>query len=135
MRFVVEMREKAWSTLLVTIHKRPEKGHTPFLEVVGDQEIYNFPIHHLDHFSFKIMRKGQSNISTLKYFSRARAHAYAVRAHAEAANLPPVRGPHHRSCSPGRLTRSRAIGQCHVPRPHMLADAPHRAIGHPTAAC
>jgi hypothetical protein len=30
--------------LLCTING--EKGHTPFLEVVGDQEIYNFPIHY-----------------------------------------------------------------------------------------
>jgi hypothetical protein len=75
LRFGVEMCEKAWSTLAVTIHRCPEtetlacnlcknggeKGPTPFVKVVEDQEIYNFPIDRLVHFCFEISSNSQSN--------------------------------------------------------------------------
>jgi hypothetical protein len=38
----------------------------PFAEVVEGYEIYNFPIHHLDHFCFKIVRNTVVNSATLK---------------------------------------------------------------------
>jgi hypothetical protein len=65
------MREKAWSTLLDTIHRRPEnsnlgmqivhkrwrKDPTPFVKVVEDQEIYNFGIQMFVHYSSIFWRK------------------------------------------------------------------------------
>jgi hypothetical protein len=71
LRFGVEMREKAWSTLVVTIHRRPEnsnlgmqfvqkggeKDPTPFVKVVEDQEIYNFGIQMFVHYSSIFWRK------------------------------------------------------------------------------
>jgi hypothetical protein len=38
-----------------------EKGPTPFVKVVEDQEIYNFPIDRLVHFCFEISSNSQSN--------------------------------------------------------------------------
>jgi hypothetical protein len=43
---------------------RWEKHHRAFVKVVEDSEIYNFPIHHLVHFSSKLGEKlGQSDLS------------------------------------------------------------------------
>jgi hypothetical protein len=35
---------------------RGEKHYRAFVKVVEGSEIYNFPIHHLVHFSYKILR-------------------------------------------------------------------------------
>jgi hypothetical protein len=35
---------------------RGEKHHIAFIKVVEGSEIYNFSIHHLVHFSYKILR-------------------------------------------------------------------------------
>jgi hypothetical protein len=35
---------------------RGEKHHRAFVKVVEGSEIYNFPIHHLVNFSYKILR-------------------------------------------------------------------------------
>jgi hypothetical protein len=45
-----------------------EKGHTPFVKVVEDQEIYNFAIHCLDHFCSTFWSFGRSNRATWKCF-------------------------------------------------------------------
>jgi hypothetical protein len=80
LRFGVEMREKAWSTLVVTIHRRPEtlacnlcknggeKDPTPFVKVVEDQEIYNFGIQMFVHNSSIFWRKTQSKCASLSCF-------------------------------------------------------------------
>jgi hypothetical protein len=41
-----------------------EKHHRAFVKVVEGSEIYNFPIHHLVHFSYKILNYTQSNQDT-----------------------------------------------------------------------
>jgi hypothetical protein len=82
LRFGVEMCEKAWSALVVTIHRRPEnsnlvmqfvqkggeKDPTPFVKVVEDQEIYNFGIQMFVHYSSIFWRKTQSKCASLSYF-------------------------------------------------------------------
>jgi hypothetical protein len=76
------MGEKCRSTPQVTIHQHPQichlgmqfvhnwlkKGHTPFVKVVEDQEIYNFAIHCLDHFYSTFWSFCQSNMATWKHF-------------------------------------------------------------------
>jgi hypothetical protein len=88
----VQICEKAWSTPLVTIQMHLEnlhlgmpyvqkwlrKCHTPFVEVVEEYEIYNCPIHHLDHFCCKIERKTEVNQASLKCFSRECARANTI---------------------------------------------------------
>jgi hypothetical protein len=56
---------------------RWEKHPRAFVKVVEGSEIYNFPIHHLVHFYFKIGRKPQANRGTLTS-SGARAWRRAV---------------------------------------------------------
>jgi GDP-D-mannose dehydratase len=82
LRFGVEMREKAWSTLVVTVHQRSEnsqvgmhfctnggeKDPTPLVKVVEDQEIYNFGIQVFVHYSSIFWRKTQSKCASLSYF-------------------------------------------------------------------
>jgi hypothetical protein len=55
-----------------------EKHYRAFLEVVEGNEMYNFGIHCLEHFSCKILRNQQSNRVTLKWFAREHEHARDV---------------------------------------------------------
>jgi hypothetical protein len=68
-----------------------EKPHTPFVEVVEGYEIYNFPIIHLVHFSWKSWRKTQSKGASRNGFSPGRPERAPSACATRAAILP---GPH-----------------------------------------
>jgi hypothetical protein len=44
------------SLAAICVKNHGEKHHKAFVKVVEDSEIYNFPIHHLVHFSCKISK-------------------------------------------------------------------------------
>jgi hypothetical protein len=116
-----------------------EKHHTAFVKVVEGSEIYNFPIHTLVHFYFKIGSKSRTNKGTVKQFgARARRRA-PIRAappsasgptqtHPEVPHLPEVPRPESGS-TPRRLEVARATR--HVPALWVLARAARRACRRP----
>jgi hypothetical protein len=79
-----------------------DKHHTAFVKVVEGSEIYNFPIHHSSHFSWKFLRKTPWNRSTPKCSS-----ANATPPTRRAARRPRVRAP-----------TALGIHAAHLPRPH-----------------
>jgi hypothetical protein len=58
---------------------RWEKHHSAFVKVVEGSKIYNFPIHHLVHFSSKFGRKSCSKCPKLKRFRHRNATSRAPR--------------------------------------------------------
>jgi hypothetical protein len=80
------------------------KDPTPFAKVVEDYEIYNFPIIHLVHFSWKIWRKTRSKGASLIGF---RPLASRARRRAGVAHRP-RRDP----IGPTRRGRPRTAGPC-----------------------
>jgi hypothetical protein len=109
------------------------KPWSAFVKVVEGQLSYNFAVDHLVHLCFKISSNQQSNSATLSFKMSQPRHtrdvvrdAVAVRrparlcAHAEVPLRPPVRARCLGHCVKVRSTRSKALGRCHVLRPHAL---------------
>jgi hypothetical protein len=96
-----------------------EKDPTPFVKVVEDQEIYNFPIDRLVHFCFEISRNSQSNRDSWVATGQAapRVRRRAARAHAEARDGPSVRGARRLYCGSVGVIRAK-------PRPHASHSHP-----------
>jgi hypothetical protein len=63
---------------------RGEKHPRAFVKVVEGSEIYNFPIHHLVHFSCKILSFYHSNRASPTFLGRLRRHPCAGAAPARA---------------------------------------------------
>jgi hypothetical protein len=130
---IVHKRTENSQVGILFVHKWLRKRHTPFLGVVEDQEIYNFPINHLVHFCFEILSKQQSNRANefKPGQPRPRARRCARRrgtpTHPHYVHMP--RSPSDRQSVRGALltvlqvllTRSRALGRCHTFRPQTLA--------------
>jgi hypothetical protein len=65
-----------------------------FVEVVGGTAIYNFPICHLVHFYYKILRKTMLNSATLKHFAPERTQTMRARDVAHGRVSPPPYSPY-----------------------------------------
>jgi hypothetical protein len=90
-----------------------------FVKVVEGSEIYNFPIHTLVHFYFKIGRKSRSNKGTVKQFA-AGTRRRAGRGDSKATRVPCT--PRAASLFPGR----RVLPV--LPAEHAASPRPHIAF-------
>jgi hypothetical protein len=101
---------------------RREKHPRAFVKVVEGSEIYNFPIHHLVHFSCKNSSYGQSNSARPKFFWQAATPPALQRAGAPARAFP-------RPCSPEAGGHSEALRSAPTPRgARPLAGRPCSAV-------
>jgi hypothetical protein len=113
-----------------------EKGHTPFLEVGEDQEIYNFPFYTLVHYSSIFWRQIRSKRVRLNWFwlvaLQSATAALRLAGPARWAR-PQSAGP--RTVDPAPCTAPPALPRLHASRVERSVATPRRpCAAQPTAS-